>query len=80
MKKAIALMLALALAVSMAACGEKAPAAAEKTPLSGTMEENVNKVMELYTNKKQYIQTMAESSQMDSIPKIMQLIEEAAAH
>lgn len=40
----------------------------------------VNKVMELYTNKKQYIQTMAESSQMDSIPKIMQLIEEAAAH
>lgn len=40
----------------------------------------VNKVMELYTNKKQYIQTMAESSQMDSIPKIMQLIEEAASH
>ena len=47
MKKVIALMLALVLAVSMAACGEKAPAAAEKTPLAGTMEENVNKVMEL---------------------------------
>lgn len=46
MKKVIALMLALVLAVSMAACGGKAPAA-EKTPLAGTMEENVNKVMEL---------------------------------
>lgn len=47
MKKVIALMLALVLAVSMAACGEKAPAAAEKTPLEGTMEENINKVIEI---------------------------------
>lgn len=47
MKKVIALMLTLVLAVSMAACGEKAPAAAEKTPLEGTMEENVNKVIEI---------------------------------
>lgn len=42
MKKWIALMLVLALAVSMAACGSKA-----KTPLAGTMEENALKVMEI---------------------------------
>ena len=47
MKKLIALMMVLVMAVSMAACGEKAPAAAEKTPLEGTMEENVLKVMEI---------------------------------
>lgn len=44
MKKMIALMLVLALAVSMAACGSKAAA---KTPLAGTMEENTLKIMEL---------------------------------
>ena len=42
MKKWIALMLVLALAVSMAACGGKA-----KTPLAGTMEENALKIMEI---------------------------------
>ena len=42
MKKWIALMLVLALAVSMAACGSKA-----KTPLAGTMEENALKIMEI---------------------------------
>ena len=47
MKKLIALMMVLVMAVSMAACGEKAPAAAEKAPLEGTMEENVLKVMEI---------------------------------
>ena len=44
MKKLIALVLALVMAVSMAACGEKAE---EKTPLVGTMEENVLKIMEI---------------------------------
>lgn len=44
MKKLIALMLALVLAVSMAACGVKS---ADKTPLAGTMEENALKVMEI---------------------------------
>ena len=44
MKKLIALMLALVLAVSMAACGGKS---ADKTPLAGTMEENALKVMEI---------------------------------
>lgn len=44
MKKWIALMLVLALAVSMAACGGKSAA---KTPLAGTMEENALKVMEI---------------------------------
>ena len=44
MKKRIALLLALVLAVSMAACGGKTAA---KTPLAGTMEENVLKIMEL---------------------------------
>ena len=44
MKKMIALMLVLALAVSMAACGSKAAA---KTPLAGTMEENTLKIMEI---------------------------------
>ena len=47
MKKLIVLVLALAMAVSMAACGSKAPAAADKTPLAGTMEENALKVMEI---------------------------------
>lgn len=42
MKKIIALVLALVLAASMVACGSKA-----KTPLAGTMEENVTKVMEI---------------------------------
>ena len=47
MKKIIALVLVLVMALSMVACGgNKAPAAAEKTPLAGTMEENVLKVME----------------------------------
>ena len=40
MKKLIALMLVLVLAVSMAACGSKAH-------LEGTMEENVLKIMEI---------------------------------
>ena len=44
MKKWIALVLVLVMAVSMAACGNKAAA---KTPLAGTMEENVMKVMEI---------------------------------
>ena len=44
MKKLIALMLALVLAVSMAACGGKS---ADKPPLAGTMEENALKVMEI---------------------------------
>lgn len=43
MKKWIALMLVLVMAASMAACG----GASKKTPLEGTMEENVNKVVEL---------------------------------
>ena len=47
MKKLIALALTLVMAVSMAACGDKTPAAADKTPLAGTMEENALKVMEL---------------------------------
>lgn len=44
MKKLIAMMLVLALAVSMAACGGKSAA---KEPLVGTMEENVMKIMEI---------------------------------
>ena len=47
MKKFIALILALVMAVAMVACGEKAPAAADKAPMAGTMEENTLKVMEL---------------------------------
>ena len=47
MKKMIALILVLVMAVSMAACGKKAPAAADKTPLAGTMEENAIKIMEI---------------------------------
>lgn len=46
MKKVIALILALVMAVSMIACGEQQSAETEKTPLAGTMEENVNKIME----------------------------------
>ena len=42
MKKLIALMLVLVMAVSMAACGAKT-----KTPLAGTMEENTLKIMEI---------------------------------
>ena len=42
MKKLIALMMVLAMAVSMVACGAKT-----KTPLAGTMEENALKVMEI---------------------------------
>ena len=44
MKKLIALVLMLVMAVSMAACGEKA---AEKAPLAGTMDENAAKIMEI---------------------------------
>ena len=44
MKKLIALMLVIAMAASLAACGNKA---ADKTPLEGTMEENTMKVMEI---------------------------------
>ena len=44
MKKLIAMILVLAMAVAMVACGKKA---ADKTPLAGTMEENVLKVMEI---------------------------------
>ena len=39
----------------------------------------VNKVHELYENKLSYTEVMKNSGQMDPIPKIMQLIEEAAA-
>ena len=42
MKKIIAMLLVLVMAVSLIACGETAPA---KTPLEGTMSENVNKIM-----------------------------------
>lgn len=44
MKKMIAMILVLAMAVALVACGNKA---ASKTPLAGTMEENTLKVMEL---------------------------------
>ena len=44
MKKTIAMILVLAMAVALVACGNKA---ASKTPLAGTMEENTLKVMEL---------------------------------
>ena len=47
MKKMIALILALVMATAMVACGNKAPAAADKAPLAGTMEENALKVMEI---------------------------------
>lgn len=46
MKKWIALMLALVLTASLAACGQKETAAVEKT-LAGTMEENAWKIMEI---------------------------------
>ena len=45
MKKLIALILVVAMAASLVACGNKA--AAEKAPLEGTMEENTMKVMEI---------------------------------
>ena len=38
----------------------------------------VSKVQELFENRASYTEVMRKSSQMDSIPKIMQLIEEAA--
>ena len=44
MKKLIVMILVLAMAVAMVACGNKA---ADKTPLAGTMEENVLKVIEI---------------------------------
>ena len=44
MKKLIAMILVLAMAVAMVACGNKA---ANKASLAGTMEENVLKVMEI---------------------------------
>ena len=47
MKKLIAMVLVLVMAVAMVACGSKAPVAADKTPLAGTMEENALKVMEI---------------------------------
>ena len=46
MKKLIALVLVLVMAMSMVACGGK-NAAADKAPLEGTMEENAMKVMEI---------------------------------
>jgi UDP-N-acetylglucosamine--N-acetylmuramyl-(pentapeptide) pyrophosphoryl-undecaprenol N-acetylglucosamine transferase len=39
----------------------------------------IEKVHELFDNRQSYIDAMSKSSQMDAIPKIMQLIEEAAA-
>ena len=47
MKKFIALVLAMVLALSMVACGGNKEVAADKAPLEGTMEENVLKVMEI---------------------------------
>ena len=47
MKKLIALILVAVMAISLVACSQKAPAAAEKTPLAGTMDENAAKIMEL---------------------------------
>ena len=44
MKKFIALILVIAMAASLVACGSKS---ADKAPLEGTMEENVMKVMEI---------------------------------
>lgn len=44
MKKLIALILVIAMAASLVACGNKA---ADKAPLEGTMEENALKVMEI---------------------------------
>ena len=44
MKKFIALILVMTMAIAMVACGNKA---AEKAPLAGTMEENVMKVVEI---------------------------------
>ena len=46
MKKLIAFVLVAVMALSMVACGGKG-AAADKTPLEGTMEENALKVMEI---------------------------------
>ncbi len=40
----------------------------------------VNKVRELYENRAEYMNTMSGSGQIDSIPQIMKLIEEAAAN
>ena len=47
MKKLIALVLALVMALSMVACGGNNEVAADKAPLEGTMEENALKVMEI---------------------------------
>lgn len=44
MKKIIAMILVAVMALSMIACGNKG---ADKAPLEGTMEENVNKIMEI---------------------------------
>jgi flagellar basal body-associated protein FliL len=44
MKKLIAMILVLAMAVAMTACGNKA---ADKAALAGTMEENAMKIMEI---------------------------------
>jgi len=38
----------------------------------------VNKVKELFENRRQYVEVMGKSSQIDAIPKIIELIKEAA--
>ena len=47
MKKLIAMILVAVVALSMVACGGNKEVAADKAPLTGTMEENVLKVMEI---------------------------------
>ena len=47
MKKVIALVLAVVMAMALVACGGNKEAAAQKAPLTGTMEENTMKVMEI---------------------------------
>ena len=47
MKKLIAMILVAVMALSMVACGSNKEVAADKAPLTGTMEENVLKVMEI---------------------------------
>lgn len=45
-----------------------------------TDELFLSKIREIYRNRKQYIQAMSESGQMDSIGTILKLIESEAAH
>jgi hypothetical protein len=47
MKKLIALVLVMVMALSMVACGGNKEAAADKAPLTGTMEENALKIIEI---------------------------------